>query len=58
MTDGGFHGSPGRNYTEIGDVILDDSTLILQALGQVKIIIGQMVIFHYDVFAIIMTIPK
>ena len=35
LTDGGFHGSPNHKYTEIGDVVLNDGSLILQALGQV-----------------------
>jgi hypothetical protein len=35
----GFHTSPGHKYQEVGDVELDDKTLILQGLGQVHIII-------------------
>ena len=35
MSDGGFHGPLGQKYQEVGDVELDDKTLILQGLGQV-----------------------
>lgn len=35
LNEGGFHGSPGHKYREVGNVELDDKTLILQALGQV-----------------------
>ena len=37
LSEGGFHGSPGHRYKEIGSVQLDDKTLILQALGQVSL---------------------
>ena len=35
--EGGFHSTPGHKYTEIGNVVLDDGILILQALGQVGV---------------------
>lgn len=35
LSDGGFHGPLGQKYQEVGDVELDDKTLILQGLGQV-----------------------
>lgn len=37
LSEGGFHGSPGHKYKEIGDVELDDKTLILQGLGQMNV---------------------
>jgi hypothetical protein len=33
----GFHTSPGHKYQEVGDVELDDKTLILQGLGQLHL---------------------
>ena len=47
LGDGGFHGSLGHKYCEVGDVILDDKHLILQALGQVWLYLLIVICFNY-----------